>query len=44
MNQIEERISKWPNLTDQQSIDEFIAQNRAAGARYVQLISREGNT
>lgn len=36
-SQIEERIAKWPNLTDKKSIQEFIARNRDAGARYSKL-------
>lgn len=38
-SQVEERISKWPNLTDRASIEGFIARNRAAGARYADLRS-----
>lgn len=42
--QIEARISKWPNITDQQSIDECIARNRASGARYLLHATRTYKT
>ncbi|KAJ5397540.1 hypothetical protein N7509_005653 [Penicillium cosmopolitanum] len=41
---VEERISKWPNLTDRASIEGFIARNRAAGASFTKLMQEDGHT
>ncbi|KAJ5099412.1 hypothetical protein N7532_006413 [Penicillium argentinense] len=41
---VEERISKWPDLVDKQSIDNFIARNRAAGASFTKLMQEDGHT
>ncbi|OOQ91264.1 hypothetical protein PEBR_01626 [Penicillium brasilianum] len=41
---LEDRISKWPGLTDKKSVEEFIAQNKAAGAAFTKLMQEDGHT
>ncbi|KAJ5495014.1 hypothetical protein N7539_000130 [Penicillium diatomitis] len=41
---VEERISNWPNIHDQQSIDECIALNKAVGASFTKLMQEDGHT
>ncbi|KAJ5176637.1 uncharacterized protein N7482_002514 [Penicillium canariense] len=41
---VEDRISKWPNLTDSKSVEEYIAQNMAAGATFTKLMQEDGHT
>ncbi|KAF3396259.1 hypothetical protein F1880_006822 [Penicillium rolfsii] len=41
---LEDRISKWPNLTDKNSIEDCIAKNKAAGATFTKLMQEDGHT
>ncbi|KAJ5573931.1 uncharacterized protein N7459_008358 [Penicillium hispanicum] len=41
---IDDRISKWPKLIDQASVEEYLANNRAAGASFVKLMQEDGHT
>ncbi|KAJ5440465.1 hypothetical protein N7491_002871 [Penicillium cf. griseofulvum] len=41
---VEDRISKWPSLTDKKSVEHFIAQNKAAGAAFTKLMQEDGHT
>ncbi|KAJ5180241.1 hypothetical protein N7492_003451 [Penicillium capsulatum] len=40
--ELKNRTLRWPNLTDQQSIDEWIVANQAAGASFVKLMQEDG--
>ncbi|GLI81016.1 hypothetical protein PoHVEF18_009385 [Penicillium ochrochloron] len=44
VSDLEDRISKWPNLTDKNSIEDCIATNKAAGATFTKLMQEDGHT
>lgn len=33
--QLETRLSGWPDITDKETADQYVATNKAGGARYV---------
>ncbi|KAJ5122883.1 hypothetical protein N7448_008980 [Penicillium atrosanguineum] len=41
--EIETRISQWPNITDEKSVDQYIAKSVADGASFIKLMQEAGD-